>query len=570
MSRPTLPKAPRPYASAVPFRGEHEQYRRLKVVTDAALAHLDLDDLLAELLVRIRDVLAVDTAAILLLDDASSELVPRAAVGIEGKFEQSGVRIPLGKGFAGRVAAERAAIVLEDVDHADVLNPLLRKLGIKTLLGVPLLVAGRSIGVLHVGAFTTREFDASEVDLLQLVADRAAIAIEHAKLFEAERRARLQLENVQAVTDVALAHLGLNDLLAELLARICSILRVDTSAVLLLDPDENELVARAAVGIEEEVEQGVRIPVGKGFAGRVAAEGAPVIIADVERTEVLNPLLHGKGIKSLLGVPLTVRGEAIGVLHVGTLDPRAFEHEDVHLLQLVAERVALAIEKARLHDDIVRLDQLKLNFVAVASHELRAPATAVYGALATLRERGDALSPEIQRQLSETAWEQADRLRRVIDQLLDLSRLDARSIKIEPRAFSLQRVLEDVVKATSPFSSDVTLDVDSELAVVADPLVIDRVVTNLVANARSYGRPPIRIAASQTDRELTIVVEDCGGGISDDLAARLFGRFERGSEGQGSGLGLAIARAYANAHGGDLVYSSAAAGARFELTLPRG
>jgi len=553
----------------VPFRGEYEHYRRLKVVTDAALVHLDLDDLLAELLVRIRDVLEVDTATILLLDDASSELVTRAAVGVEEELEQR-VRIPLGKGFAGRVAAERAAIVLEDVDHADVLNPLLRKLGIKTLLGVPLLVAGRSIGVLHVGVFTTREFEASEVDLLQLVADRAAIAIEHAKLFEAERRARLQLENVQAVTDVALAHLDLDDLLAELLARICHVLRVDTSAVLLLDPDENELVVRAAVGIQEEAELGMHIPVGKGFAGRVAAEGAPVILDDVDRAEVLNPLLHGKGITSLLGVPLTVRDEVIGVLHVGTLAPRAFEHDDVHLLQLVAERVALAIEKARLHDDVVRLDRLKLNFVAVASHELRAPATAVYGALATLRERGDALSPEIQRQLSETAWEQSDRLRRVIEQLLDLSRLDARSIKIEPRTVSLQRVLEDVVKATNPFSSDVTFDVDSELAVVADPLVIDRVVTNLVANARSYGRPPIRIAASQTDGELTIVVEDCGGGISDDLAARLFGRFERGSEGHGSGLGLAIARAYANAHGGDLVYSSAGAGARFELTLPRG
>jgi signal transduction histidine kinase len=553
----------------VPFRGEYEHYRRLKVVTDAALAHLDLDELLAELLMRIRDVLAVDTAAILLLDDASSELVARAAVGIEGQLEQR-VRIPLGKGFAGRVAAERAAIVLDDVDHADVVNPLLRKMGIKTLLGVPLLVAGKSIGVLHVGAFKTREFEASDVDLLQLVADRAAIAIEHAKLFEAERRARLQLENVQAVTDVALAHLELDDLLAELLARICHILRVDTSTVLLLDADENDLVARAAVGIEEEVEQGVRIPVGKGFAGRVAAGGAPVILEDVARAEVLNPLLQRKGIKSLLGVPLTVRDKVIGVLHVGTLAPRAFDNEDVHLLQLVAERVALAIEKARLHDDVVRLDQLKLNFVAVASHELRAPATAVYGALATLRERGDALSPEIQRQLSETAWEQSDRLRRIIEQLLDLSRLDARSIKIEPRTVSLQRVLEDVVKATNPLSSDVTLDVDSELAVVADPLVIDRVVTNLVANARSYGRPPIHIAASQTDGELTIVVEDCGGGISDDLAARLFGRFERGNEGHGSGLGLAIAKAYANAHGGDLVYSSVGTGARFELTLPRG
>jgi K+-sensing histidine kinase KdpD len=541
----------------VPFRGEHEHYRRLKVVTDSALAHLDLDDLLAELLGRIREVLAVDTAAILLLDDTSSALVARAAAGIDQLVER-GLRIPVGKGFAGRVAAERTAILIEDVEHADVLNPLLRETGIKTLLGVPLLVAGRSIGVLHVGTFEPREFDPSDVDLLQLVADRAAIAIEHAKLFAAERRARLQLENVQAVTDVALAHLELDDLLAELLERIRHVLRVDTVAVLLVEPDGNELVARATVGIADGGQQDVRIPLGEGFAGRIAAEGAPLVVSDVE------------GITSLLGVPLTVRGEVIGVLHVGTLVPRAFEDEDVQLLQLVAERVALAIEKARLHDDIVRLDQLKLNFVAVASHELRTPAGAVYGALATLRARGDSLSPEVQQQLAETAWEQADRLRRLIEQLLDLSRLDARSIRVEPRAVLLQRLLEDVVQATSLLSGDVMLEVDPELTVVADPLVIDRVVTNLVANAQSYGRPPIRIAAAQADDSVTIVVEDSGVGISDELAARLFGRFERGIEGHGSGLGLAIAKAYAVAHGGDLVYSSAGTGARFELTLPAG
>jgi signal transduction histidine kinase len=539
----------------VPFRGEHEHYRRLEVVTDSALAHLDLDELLDELLARIRDVLAVDTAAILLLDDTGSALVARAAAGIDQLVEQ-GLRIPVGKGFAGRVAAERSAILIEDVDHADVLNPLLRETGIKTLLGVPLLVTGRSIGVLHVGSFTPREFDPSDVDLLQLVADRAAIAIEHARLFAAERRARLRLENVQAVTDVALAHLELDDLLAELLVRIRDVLRVDTVAVLLVEPDGSELVARAALGLEGEAPQGVRIRFGEGFAGRIAAEGAPLIVTDVE------------GIASLLGVPLTVRGDVIGVLQVGTLVPRAFEDDDVQLLQLVAERVALAIEKAQLHDDIVRLDQLKLNFVAVASHELRTPAGAVYGALATLRARGDSLSPEIREQLSETAWEQADRLRRLIEQLLDLSRLDARSIRVEPRAVLLQRLLEDVVKATNLLSGDVMLDVDPELMVVADPLVIDRVVTNLVANARSYGRPPIRIVAAQADDSVTIVVEDSGVGISDELAARLFGRFERGIEGHGSGLGLAIAKAYATAHGGDLVYSSAGRGARFELTLP--
>jgi two-component system sensor histidine kinase MtrB len=179
------------------------------------------------------------------------------------------------------------------------------------------------------------------------------------------------------------------------------------------------------------------------------------------------------------------------------------------------------------------------------------------------------LSPEIREELSESAFQQSDRLRRLIEQLLDLSRLDERSVNVQPRELALRRVLDDVVRATSLLSSDVTLDVDPELVVVADPLVIDRVVTNLLLNARSYGKPPIHIGASTGSAGVTIVVEDSGGGIPEELAARLFGRFERGREGHGSGLGLAIAKAYANAHGGDLVYAAGGRGARFELTLPR-
>ncbi|MDX6470984.1 MAG: phosphoserine phosphatase RsbU/P, partial [Gaiellaceae bacterium] len=129
--------------------GDDERYRRLQAVTDAALSHLELDDLLDELLARVRDALEVDTCSVLLIDELTGELVPRAAVGIDARLAM-GVRIPLGKGFAGRVAAERTPIVLDDVEHADVLNPSLRLKGIKTLLGAPLLIAGASIGVLHV------------------------------------------------------------------------------------------------------------------------------------------------------------------------------------------------------------------------------------------------------------------------------------------------------------------------------------------------------------------------------------------------------------------------------------
>ena len=381
---------------------------------------------------------------------------------------------------------------------------------------------------------------------------------------EAERKARARLEAVQAVTDVALAHLELEELLQALLLRTRDILHVDTCAALLLDEDRNELVARAAVGIEEEVEQGVRIPVGGGFAGRIAAERHPVILAEVDHDHVLNPILLEKGIKSMLGVPLIVRGEVTGVIHVGTLVPHEFTKDDVELLQLVAERAALALDQARVHQEIVRLDEMKLNFVAIASHELRTPATSVYGILTTLRARGDELQPEVRVELEETAWFQADRLRRLIEQLLDLSRLDARAIEVQPQPLVLRRTLGDLVQG-----DDVEIDVDPALAVVADPLVLERVVSNLVANARLHGAPPVQVKAEARDRHLRITVTDCGAGIPDEMVPRLFDRFEHGG-GSGTGLGLAIAKAYANAHGGELYYQPNGGGARFELVLPRG
>jgi putative methionine-R-sulfoxide reductase with GAF domain len=151
------------------------------------------------------------------------------------------------------------------------------------------------------------------------------------------------LRKLQRVTDAALANLPVDELLDELLVRVREALSADTAAILLLDNGRGELVARAAKGLEEEVRQGFRIPVGRGFAGTIAATRQPLSIDDVDHSVVLNPILRGKGVRSLLGVPLVVQGKTLGVMHVGTLTPRQFTPDDAALLQLVGDRVALAI-----------------------------------------------------------------------------------------------------------------------------------------------------------------------------------------------------------------------------------
>jgi signal transduction histidine kinase len=293
------------------------------------------------------------------------------------------------------------------------------------------------------------------------------------------------------------------------------------------------------------------------------------VLDDLDRAHVLNPILREKGIKSMLGVPLIASDRVIGVLHVGTLEPRLFDSDDQELLQLVASRAAIAIEGARLHDELVRLDQVKLNFVAIASHELRTPATAVFGIASTLRHRGDTLTAPARAELEDALWEQAVRFRSLIEQLLDLSRLDAKAILIEPRPLVLYELLADIASESAP-GSEIRVDVPQELEVHADRDALERIFGNLVTNAVKYGEPPVVITAQARDTFLRVSVEDTGAGVPPDVVPRLFERFERGSVGQGTGLGLSIAQAYARAHGGELIYDpTPTGGARFDLILPR-
>lgn len=155
-----------------------------------------------------------------------------------------------------------------------------------------------------------------------------------------------ELRRLQSVTDAALQHLTVDALMDELLDRVRDALAADTAAILLIDETGSDLVARAAKGLEEEVRQGVRIPFGRGFAGTVAATGVPIVIEEVNESNVLNPILLQTGVQSLLGVPLVVNQKTLGVLHVGTLQKRLFTEKDVSFLQLVAHRVALALHAA--------------------------------------------------------------------------------------------------------------------------------------------------------------------------------------------------------------------------------
>jgi sigma-B regulation protein RsbU (phosphoserine phosphatase) len=178
--------------------------------------------------------------------------------------------------------------------------------------------------------------------------------------------AESRLRDIQSITDAALSRLGDQAFLDELLARVKDVLRADTAAVLLRDYSSEMLIAAAAAGLEEEVRQGVRIPVGRGFAGRIAAEHRPVILDRVDHTTVLNPILMTKGIRTLMGVPMVAGGRVIGVMHVGSLTPREFTQQDVDLLQVAADRAATAVQSLAAHEDRVAAAALQRSLLPSA------------------------------------------------------------------------------------------------------------------------------------------------------------------------------------------------------------
>jgi len=260
-----------------------------------------------------------------------------------------------------------------DERHVD----LIARLDPKSVLAVPLIARARTIGALTLAwSESGRRYTEAEIVLGTELARRAALAVDNATLFSREREARARAEeavarlrDLEVISEAALTHLDLDRLLRDLLDGVRTVMRTDTAVILLLDETGDELVASWARGLEEEVEARVRVPVGKGFAGRVAATRSPVYIADVRQAEVVNPLLVKRGLRSLLGVPLLIESRLLGVMHVGSTKPRVFTNDDERTLQLLADRIALAIEQSSLYES-ARAAGRRLEFLAEASELL--------------------------------------------------------------------------------------------------------------------------------------------------------------------------------------------------------
>jgi len=340
-------------------------------------------------------------------------------------------------------------------------------------------------------------------------------------------------------------------------------------------PETSTLVPFAAHGLTGPELRSLpsSLPIGTfGAFERSLASGQASFVMDPAGEAVPPAVVDGFGIGSFVIVPLFSEGRCLGFM---TCDQRGdvftLDTDEIELLTTFAMLIAAFLEKAIAHGELRRLNELKGQFAALASHELRTPVAAIYGAAMTLEERGAELSPEHERQLRDLLSQQSQRLLELVENLLDLSRLEADSIRIEPERLLVTKRLKEIVATI--FDGGVTLEAVDDLSAVVDGYAFDRIVSNLLGNARRHGAPPVLVSAQRQDGELRVTVEDRGQGIPADFVGSLFDRFTRGATGssEGAGLGLSIAQTYARAHGGTLRYEPAdPQGARFRLVLPAG
>jgi signal transduction histidine kinase len=302
---------------------------------------------------------------------------------------------------------------------------------------------------------------------------------------------------------------------------------------------------------------------------------------DAERADLVlldAALEEGRAVagRCRVAIPLLDEDRCLGYLLADRAGaPLELDEHELDLLSALGLVGGVIVAKTQQYEDLKRaleelrrVDELKDEFVSIASHELRAPVAVVYGITATLHRRGADLAPEELADLREALFEQTVRLRDLTEQLLDLSRLDSGRIRVEARPFRLREAVESLVTRIAPERrEDVLVEIEPDEEVVSDPVAFDRVVGNLLVNALQYGLPPVVVRNGDS----AVTVEDVGPGVPPEFVPHLFDRFTRGDDVPrtvaGAGLGLAIAREFAEAVGGRLEYEHTARGARFLFEL---
>jgi signal transduction histidine kinase len=562
----------------------------LSIMAEVALAgagSLDIDQVLDRMLEAIRQTLRFETFEFILLDPATSTLRTAASYGLSPDVVMQAMH--LGEGVVGWVAQEQQPLLVADVQKEP--RYIAATARTRSELAVPLTVGDRLIGVMNVESLHVNCFTEYDQRLLLALAGQLAIIIEKARLHQEMQRRLGEVSTLYSLAQHLSTSLDLSEVLDSIVSSLKQVLGCRSVNIWLVSRDTQELEIFAAAGLQTKWKKEARLKWGEGIAGQVAATAKPIYVPD---THDIDFIFFDSAVRSLLCVPLITHERVIGALAIDKDVPYAFTSDDERLLTIAAAQAAVAIENARLYEDLrerakhleqayaelQKVDQLKDELVQNVSHELRTPLTFIKGYIDLLLEGDMGQINEKQRMSLAIVSEKTNAITRLVSDIMFLQQIEHESLQLAN--VDLADLAYKAVQGsrTATATAHITLQeiIPPDLPPVrADRDRINQVFDNLIGNAIKFSPEGgiITVQVQEMDEKLQVSVSDSGIGIPEDKLGRVFERFYQvdGSATRkfgGAGLGLAIVRRIVEAHGGRIwVESQVGRGSTFSFTLPK-
>jgi len=588
------------------LRGELAEARQQLDATGEILRAMgtssDLQGVLAAVVENARRLCRADTAQIYLLEEGVFKVA--AAIGASDEYRDYLAEHPMVADratLAGRVALDRRAQQISDVlADPEYGRPDVQRLGgFRTTLGVPMLVEDEVVGVLSLWRQAVDPFSDRAIELVTTFAAQAGIAIRSVDLVRAlqNRTNELavkveQLEALRQIGQAVSSNLDLDAVLTSVVAHSVQLSDTDGGSLLEYDDALREFRIRGAFGTEPallESLQRIRITLDDTLVGRVCRDREPRGVADLDDTDLDVHLaqLHAAGWRSVLAVPMLHEGDIVGALVVRRRRTGDFSADTIDILQTFASQSALAIVNARLFRELEQksgelqvASRHKSEFLASMSHELRTPLNAVIGFSEVLLQRMFGDLNDRQDEYLRDILDSGRHLLELLNDVLDLSKVEAGRMELQPTIFSVRTALESsltlVRERAAAHAISLRLEVDESADVIeTDELRFRQVVLNLATNAVKFSHDggEVVIRAWRESAELLITVSDKGIGVPPEDRERIFESFQQSGrqsgQHEGTGLGLTLCRRIVELAGGRMwLESEVGAGSVFGFSIP--
>jgi signal transduction histidine kinase len=555
---------------------------------DVLRARGDLTQALGSILARARAMLNAAEAYILLVEGERLRL--RAADGLPVEADQA-TTLAVGEGIEGLAALQLDNVTVPDAAHHPRFRDWFgRSQPVGAMVAVPVVLRGRVTAVLAATRREPGQFGGADLWWLGVLGGLVGLAIEDDRIYRAQERRTRQAEALNEIG--AHAGAGLEGVLPRLAAALVRALGVTQVDLMLADESGQDLVscgcgdgtrAGSALGPFERLSL-----VEGGPLARVYRHGEPLLCVDAQQEAEIARLFAGRAPRSFLAVPVFVGGQTRGVLYLTHDQPAAFDKDDQAFVSIVAARMGALIEAEDLRQRQLALQraeaeaQARQEFVGIVSHELKTPVAVIQAYTDLLLRRAERAGSDPNADVVRRIAEQAERMLGLIEELLDLQRLEAGLFPLEISHFDLVGVARRVAEGTQTTTKQhrIVVQADGAVPVSADRRRVEEVLQNLLDNAIKYspggGKVEVRaqLAAAGTGNRAVVAVTDQGRGIAPREQARVFERFYQGSNRLqrghvGLGLGLYISREIVRRHGGEMwLESTPGEGSTFFFSLP--